>query len=74
MELTDEKFKVNIIFGHVEIKQFHKFENGRLVSYGYSINYDRHGKEISRTKPIPSGSIGWSNGEPFTEKDLRSFQ
>ena len=65
---------ITMILGHTEIKQFRKIENGRLVSYGYSINYDQDGKERSRTKPTATGSLGWSNGEPFTESDLKKLQ
>lgn len=63
------KFKISMFFGHTEIKQFNKFENGKMVSYGYSITYDREGVEVSRTEPSSLGSIGWSDGSPFTKQD-----
>ena len=46
-----------IVFGYSEIKQFCRFEDGRLVFYGYSIDYDRDGKERSRTEPSRTGSL-----------------
>ena len=51
------KFKTTIVYGHCEIKQFCRFEDDRLVFYGYSINYDRDGREVSRTKPSSTGCL-----------------
>ena len=59
------------VFGHCEIKTFYQLEGARLVSYGYSIDYDREGKEVSRTKPSPLGSIYFSppkKHEPWWKK------
>lgn len=53
----------------VEPKQFHKFEDGKMISYCYSVERDKSGIEVSRTKPIRLGSIGWDDGAPFTEDD-----
>ena len=58
-----------MIYGTVEPKTFDKFEGGRMVTYGYAIHRDREGVETHRTEPKPLGSIGWSDGKPFTEKD-----
>jgi len=52
-----------------ELKQFKKFESGRMVSYGYSISRDYNGKEISRTNPEIISTVGFSNSTPFTEKE-----
>ena len=68
MNDQDMTFNIDEIFGHVEIKSFDKVENGRYYNYSYSINYDRHGKEISRTEPTSFGSIGFDNGEPVTQE------
>ena len=65
------KFKIDCLFGHKELKQFNKFENGRMVCYGYSISYDMDGKEASRTEPSALSSIGWDNGMPFTKMDYK---
>ena len=46
-----------MIFGYSEMKQFYRIEGERLVFYGYSINYDRDGKERSRTKPSRTSSM-----------------
>ena len=67
------EFIGTLVFGHVELKQFNKFENGRMVSYGYSITYDRNGIEVSRTEPSSYGSIGWSDDSPFTEEDHKGL-
>ncbi len=58
--------KVNDILGHQELRQFDRFKGGKLVTYGYSIRYDRNGKEVSRTGPTAVGAIGWDDGSPFT--------
>lgn len=67
------RFKVNCILGHAELKQFNKFEGGRMVCYGYSISYDKDGKETSRTDPSSLSSIGWDDGSPFTENDYKTL-
>lgn len=56
-----------------EFKQFQEFQNGRMVTFGYRINYDRHGKETGRTEPERLSSIGWDDGSPFTEDDYREL-
>ena len=61
--------KVQMIYGHIELKQFNNFENGRMVSYAYRIDYDQNGKETKRTEPEPLSSVGWVDGSPFTEID-----
>ena len=53
------KFKTAIQYGHVKLDGFYKFEEGRMVYYGYRIEYDQSGKEINRTKPEPLGSMWW---------------
>jgi hypothetical protein len=66
-------YKLNCIFGRSEIKQFDKFEGGKMVSYGYSISYDAFGNETSRTEPSALGAIGWDDGSPFTEHDYTNL-
>ena len=65
----DAQFKMTAIYGYVKLKQFTKFEGGRLVYYSYSITYNRQGKELSRTEATPLSSIGWDDGSPFTKTD-----
>lgn len=65
----DGHIMFNMVFGHSELKQFDNFENGRMVRYGYRIDYDQHGKETGRTEPSALGSIGCGDGSPFTEID-----
>ncbi len=65
---------VNDILGHVELKIFNEFENGRMITYGYSIKYDRNGKEVSRTEPCSGNSTGWDDGSPFTELDKKMLE
>ena len=64
---------LEMVFGSAEIKQFDRFEEGRMVSYGYSIHRDRNGDEVSRTAPTHLGSIGWNDGSPFTEDDYKKI-
>jgi len=59
--------------GYSELKQIRKFENGRMVTYGYRIDYDLSGNETGRTEPTRLSSIGWSN-RPFTENDLLELE
>lgn len=47
-----------------ELKQFTRFENGKMCTYGYSIGYDKYGEEINRSEPRLLGSISWSNKSP----------
>ena len=49
----------DLIFGHVEIKQELRFEDGKMVCFAYSIRYDKDGKELSRSEPEPISSIVW---------------
>ena len=70
---TEQQNEVHISFGYTELKQFNKFEGGRMVFYGYSITYDRSGKETSRTEPSATSSVGWDNGTPFTEDDYKTL-
>ncbi|MCZ4284528.1 hypothetical protein O4H29_06735 [Marinobacter salarius] len=67
----EPKIHCNMIFGHRGIKQFHRFENGKMVFYGYSIGYDKDGNETDRTEPTATGAIVWDDGSPFTESDRR---
>ena len=67
--MSEAIYKIDAIFGHTELKQFHKFENGRMVFYSYSIKHDQNGKETSRTEPTSLSSIGWGDGSPFMETD-----
>ena len=67
-------FKTEIIFGYCELKEIVKFENGKMVTYGYRIDYDRDGNETGRTEPTFLTAMGWSNGSFFIEKDLRELK
>lgn len=60
--------------GTVEPKIFNEFENGRMVTYGFSIHRDENGIETHRTAPRILSSIGWANGESFTKKDFREIK
>lgn len=57
-----------------ELKQFHKFEGGEMVCYGYSIERDPHGREVSRTEPTAISSIAWDDGTPFTNEDYLAIK
>jgi len=68
---SSQTYNLNILFGTVEAKTFHKFENGRMVSYCYSIKRDRDGREISRTEPVAMSSVGYDDGTPFSEDEYK---
>lgn len=50
-EWSNITFEVTPHFGSIEIKQFSKYENGRIGNYCYSIKRDLFGAEVSRTEP-----------------------
>lgn len=56
-------------FGTVEPIVTYRFENGRMVSYSHAIHRDQHGVITKITTPEVMGSLGYDNGEPFTEKE-----
>lgn len=64
---------MRIEYGYKKIETFAKYEDGKRVDYYYSINYDRYGNELSRTEPVPIGSIGWMDGTDFMESDYRAL-
>jgi len=64
-----EKVRLNFIYGHVVPKQIREFKNGRMITSCYSIQYDKDGAEIGRTKPLKISSVGYDNGAPFTENE-----
>jgi hypothetical protein len=64
-----DSVKFTITLGSIEPRTFHKFENGRMVGYGFSIHRDKDGIETMRTKPERLGSLGWAEGESFTEEN-----
>lgn len=60
IDLTASRdFKMVVFFGHRELKQFSRLENGQLVCYGYSIDYDKDGNETGRTEPSPLSRLSW---------------
>lgn len=65
--------KAVLSFGSVEPRTLNKFENGRMVVYGYAIFRDKDGVETHRTEPEALSSMGWDNGQPFTEKDYNGL-
>lgn len=71
---TQSHLNGNMILGRREIKQFSRFENGRMVFYGYSVGYDRYGNETDRTEPEVLSSVGWNNEQPFTAQDCHALR
>ena len=65
----NQMIRIKPIFGTVELKQFTLLENGKVVTYGYSITYDRSGKEQSRTEPSVLSRMGWNDGTAMTKND-----
>ena len=58
---AEPKFKIEMIFGYVEIKTFNVVEGNKLVCYSYSIDYDGDGIERSRTEPEAISAIWWES-------------
>lgn len=55
----DAKFKIDVLYGTVEIVQTVRPENnGWLVFGGYAIHRDPNGVEVSRTGATDHGRIG----------------
>lgn len=50
----DFQVKWDAWFGHVEIITTERREGNKLILGGYSIHYDRHGKEVRRTPDTPN--------------------
>jgi len=74
-ELIFERMNIDLdnILGRKELKTYLVFEDGKMVAYCYSIDYDRDGNEVGRTEPEPLSSIGWSDGSPFTQADYNNI-
>jgi hypothetical protein len=68
-----DDIKFTITLGSVEPKTLNKFENGRMVTYSFSIHRDQHGIETHRTEPKRLSSIGWDDGTPFTEREYNKL-
>ena len=71
--MDDAMINVQCLFGHVELVQVRKYENGRLHLGGYSITRDRDGKEVSRTETTWNGSLGFDDGSPLTPNYIKSL-
>ena len=74
MKTLNDQYKDTHVFGYVALKEFVKFEDGRMVTYGYSIKYDMNDQEVGRTKPQKLTSLGWGDESPFTELDLYNIK
>ena len=64
---------IDDIFGYTVLKEFNKFEDGKMKTYGYSIKYGRDGDEVSRTEPTLLSAVVWSDGSPFTQNDFEEL-
>lgn len=51
-----------------KLEKFYKIENGRLVPYGYRIDYDQNGKERGRTEPAPLVTM-WTDKNTQEDND-----
>ena len=47
--MDEPKFRVDILYGTVEIVATQRWEGNTLILGGYSIHRDLHGREVSRT-------------------------
>lgn len=68
-----EHYSFTFKTGHIELRTDQRLENGRIVFYNYSVTYDDAGDEVARTEPTASGSLGWHDNSPVSEKDFLSF-
>ena len=50
------KFKVDVIFGHVELRSWIEFDGEKFIGMGSCTKYDRDGK-IESHKVEPSGLV-----------------
>lgn len=59
--MSESPVKINFedCMGWVQLIQVQKVENGRLYFGGYSIRYDYHGNEVSRTPVTWNCSLGF---------------
>ena len=59
----DAMVRADILFGSIKIVPVYRIDGDRLQTGGYSITYDQHGVEVSRTKPTFHCSITgmWQN-------------
>lgn len=51
---TEPTFRMEILFGHIEIVTTERREGNKLILGGYAIHYDRDGKETHRTEDTPN--------------------
>ena len=57
--------RLEYLFGHIEIVTTSKWEGPyRQILGGYSITYDQHGKEVSRTQDTPNVVLEWPQPDP----------
>jgi len=69
--MTEEKYTVTM--GYVEPVTYRVFEDGCMTTYCYSINRDEQGRETGRAAPIMLGTLGWGDGNAFTEDDYNNI-
>lgn len=67
-------YKVEALYGSVEPRAFSKFEDGKMITYSYSIYRDIRGMEYRRTVPCPISSIEWACGAPFSSTDYENIK
>lgn len=54
-----EAFKVNILYGHVDVKSEMRLEGDRLVGYSRKLSYDRDGRLTESGEWQPTGATCW---------------
>jgi hypothetical protein len=69
--MNEITYKVNILYGHSELKQEYRYEKGKIICKGIRIDRDREGNIVNRTEEDLS-SIGYPD-RPMTENEANEL-
>ena len=70
----EDCFVVNMIFGTVTPETDYRLENGRYVCYSRRVVRDRNNVITETSEWEPLRSMGWDDGSPMTENDIKVLQ
>lgn len=57
----DLEFKVNVVYGHVEVNSWFEFDGERFIGMGSSTHYDSDGN-VTAHNVSPTGLVGYFSG------------
>jgi hypothetical protein len=70
--VSEQLISIESLLGHSRIEMRYVFHDGQMHTESRRIDYDRHGgKSKVGDWTDCGGSIGWSDGRPFTPADFR---